>query len=117
MNEVLEELEEHEPQEHELDPVASILFLVFIAALGYLVIANSFGIYPWIIVDNIIFFIPTWEAVITFISILIIMFVTLLGGLVRMRYSIYLVGFVMLVGVFVITFYALFLYTVMIGLP
>ena len=76
----------YEPQEHELDPVASILFLVFIAALGYLVIANSFGIYPWIIVDNIIFFIPTWEAVITFISILIIMFVTLLGGLVRMRF-------------------------------
>ncbi|MFX1318575.1 MAG: hypothetical protein ACFE9D_11155 [Promethearchaeota archaeon] len=97
---------EEEPRE-PLDQIATILFLVFGCALGYLIIAYSYGLYPFVVIDLIQSLLPTWEAVITFVAILIIMFVSLIGGLLRMRYSIYLVATVALIAIFVILFYAL----------
>ncbi|MFX1509069.1 MAG: hypothetical protein ACFFBR_02065 [Promethearchaeota archaeon] len=105
---------DEEPRE-PLDQLATILFLVFGGALGYLLIAYSYGLYPFIVVDPIQSLLPTWDAVITFIALLIIMFAGLIGGLVRMRYSIYLVGAVTLIAIFVILFYALLAVSQLVG--
>jgi hypothetical protein len=95
--------EEHEP----LDRLATILFLVFGGALGYILIASSYGLYPWVVVGPISSLLPTWDAVITFIALLIIMFTALIGGLIRMRYSMILVGVITVIAVLVITLYAM----------
>jgi hypothetical protein len=105
---------EDEPRE-PLDQIATILFLVFGGALGYLLIAYSYGLYPFVVIGSIQSLIPTWEAVITFVAILFIMFVSLIGGLIRMRYSIYLVAAVSLIAIFVILFYALLAVSQLIG--
>ncbi len=97
---------EEEPRE-PLDQIATILFLIFGGALGYLIIAYGYGLYPFVVIDPIQSLLPTWEAVITFVALLIIMFVGLIGGLIRMRYSIYLVAAVSLIAIFVILFYAM----------
>jgi hypothetical protein len=73
----------------------------------YLLVASTLGLYPWFAVMDQIYFVPTWEAAITFLAIATIMFVALIGGLVRMRYSIILVGIVVLVAVFMLTFFAM----------
>ena len=100
--------EEVQPKEAQ-DPITALLFLTFIGSFAYLLIGSSVGVYPWIIIVDQILFIPTWEAVITFLAIFIIMFVTLIAGLVRMRYSIIIVGIVTLTAVFLFTFYAMLL--------
>ncbi len=94
----------------KLDPIATLLFLVFICALGYLLIASSFGIYPWAILLEEIWFIPSWDAVFTFLGVLSLMFVSLIAGLIRMRYSKMLVGILALIAVFFITFYTMLLF-------
>ncbi|MFW9830541.1 MAG: hypothetical protein ACFFD8_02025 [Candidatus Thorarchaeota archaeon] len=101
-----EEDEEEEPRE-PMDVVGTILFLVFGGALAYLLIASGYGLYPFVVVEPISSLLPTWDAVITFIALLITMFVGLIGGLVRLRYSIWLVGAITLIAVFVVTFYAM----------
>lgn len=98
--------EEDEPQD-PLDMLSTIMFLVFGGALGYILIASGYGLYPFVVTETISSLLPTWDAVITFIALLIIMFAGLIGGLVRMRYSIWLVGIVTLTAVFVVTFYAM----------
>ncbi|MHA2315413.1 MAG: hypothetical protein ACXACF_09075 [Candidatus Hermodarchaeia archaeon] len=98
--------EEEEPQE-PLDQLATILFMVFGGALGYLLIASGYGLYPYVVIEPITSLLPTWDAVITFIALLIIMFLGLIGGLIRMRYSIVVVGVITVVAVFVVTFYAM----------
>ncbi len=106
-----EETNQHEP----MDPIATILFLVFGGALGYLLIASGFGLFPFIVVGEINSLLPIWEAVITFIALLIIMFTGLIGGRIKMLYSIYLVGIVTLVAVFAVTFYAMLAVSQLIG--
>ena len=98
-----------------LDQLATILFLVFGGALGYLLIASSYGLYPFVVVEPIQSLLPTWDAVITFVAILIIMFAGLIGGLVRMRYSIYLVGAVTIIAIFVVLFYTMLAVSQLIG--
>jgi hypothetical protein len=100
------EREEKEPQE-PLDQLATILFIVFGGALGYLLIASGYGLYPFVVIEPISSLLPTWDAVITFIALLIIMFLGLIGGLIRMRYSIIVVGVITVIAVFVVTFYAM----------
>lgn len=97
---------EEESQE-PLDQLATILFMVFGGALGYLLIASGYGLYPYVVIEPITSLLPTWDAVITFIALLIIMFLGLIGGLIRMRYSIVVVGVITVVAVFVVTFYAM----------
>ncbi|MFX0169073.1 MAG: hypothetical protein ACFE89_06875 [Candidatus Hodarchaeota archaeon] len=98
------------PEEHEpLDPLATILFIIFGGALGYLLLGRSYGFYPWTILIDVIIFIPTWDAVATFLAILVLMFVGLIGGLMRMRYSKLVIGVVTLVAVFVVTFYTMYM--------
>jgi hypothetical protein len=109
--------EESSEDREPLDRFATILFMVFGFCLGYLVVARSFGFYPWALLVDVIAFIPMWEAVITFNGILVIMFATLIGGLIRMRYSIILIGIVTLVAVFIVTFYSLYLAGWLIALP
>lgn len=109
--------EENGEDREPLDRLATILFMVFGFCLGYLVVARSFGFYPWALFFNEIIFIPMWEAVITFNGILVIMFATLIGGLIRMRYSMILIGIITLVAVFVVTFYSLYLAGWLIALP
>lgn len=96
------------------DPIATLLFLAFVASLGYLIIGYSFGIYPWAILLDQIWFIRSWDAVLTFLAILALMFTTLIGGLVRIRYSKVIVGIVTLIAVFFITYYAMLLYAYLI---
>jgi hypothetical protein len=108
-------IEIEEETQEPLDQLATILFLVFGGALGYLLIAYSYGLYPFIVVDPIQSLLPTWDAVITFIALLIIMFAGLIGGLVRMRYSIYLVGAISLIAIFVVLFYAMLAVSQLIG--
>jgi hypothetical protein len=91
------------------DPTATILFVVFIGIMGYLFTASTVGLYPWFSILGSVYFIPTWDAIITFLTLLTIMFLSLIGGLVRMRYSIFLVGIVTVVAVFLITFFTLLL--------
>jgi hypothetical protein len=105
---------EEEPRA-PLDRLATILFLVFGGALGYLLIGYGYGLYPFVVIGPIQSLLPTWDAVITFVSLLIIMFAGLIGGLIRMRYSIYLVGVVSLVAVFVVVFYAMLAVSQLIG--
>jgi len=105
---------EEEPRE-PLDQIATILFLVFGGALGYLLIGYSYGLYPFVVIEPIQSLLPTWDAVITFVALLIIMFTGLIGGLIRMRYSIYLVGAVTLIAIFVILFYAMLALSQLIG--
>lgn len=102
-------LSAHQTQEpaRKTDPIATLLFLAFAAALMYLLVASTLGIYPWFAVFDQVYFVPTWEAAITFLAIATIMFVTLIGGLVRMRYSIILVGIVVVIAVFVLAFFAM----------
>ncbi len=102
-----EEFDSEEGEHEPLDKLATILFIVFGGALGYLLIASGYGIYPFVVVGPISSLLPSWDAVITFIAILIIMFTGLIGGLIRMRYSIILVGIVTLIAVFVVTFYTM----------
>lgn len=97
---------EEEPQE-PFDQLATILFIVFGGALGYLLIASGYGLYPFIVVEPVTSLLPTWDAVITFIALLLIMFLGLIGGLIRMRYSIVVVGVITVIAVFVVTFYAM----------
>ncbi len=92
-----------------LDPIATLLFIIFGGALAYLVIGRSYGFYPWIYLIDVIIFIPTWEAVFSFLAILVLMFVSLIGGLIRMRYSRLLVGMITLIAVFFITFYSMYM--------
>ena len=100
-----DETDEQEP----IDPLATVLFVVFGGALAYLVMGRTYGFYPWIIFFDIIVFLPTWEAVATFLAILILMFVSLIGGLMRMRYSKIVVGIITVIAVFVVTFYAMYM--------
>ncbi len=100
-----------EPLAHITDPIATILFVIFVGSLGYLLTASMVGLYPWMPVMNAVWFIPTWDAAITVLSLLTIMFLSLIGGLVKMRYSIILVGIVLLVAVFIITFFTMFFFT------
>lgn len=90
-----------------IDQLATILFVVFGGALGYLLIASGYGIYPFVVVEPVSSLLPTWDAVITFIALLLIMFLGLIGGLIRMRYSIVVVGVITVIAVFVVTFYAM----------
>ncbi|MFX1562257.1 MAG: hypothetical protein ACFFDP_03000 [Promethearchaeota archaeon] len=101
---------EEENQDEPTDPIATLLFLAFSLCFGYLFIGSTVGIYPWMILLDQIYFIPTWEAAITFLCIITVMFVTLIGGLVRMKYSIIVVGIVLIIAVFLITFYAMLLF-------
>ena len=110
-NETENEEEQHEP----LDQLAVILFLVFGGALGYLLIGYSYGLYPFVVAGSIQSLLPTWDAVITFIALLIILFGGLIGGLIRMRYSIFLVGGLTLVAIFVVLFYAMLAVSQLIG--
>jgi hypothetical protein len=98
---------DQEKPAHKTDPIATLLFLVFAAALMYLLVASTLGVYPWFAVFEQIYFVPTWEAAITFLAIAAIMFVSLIGGLVRMRYSIILVGVVVVIAVFVLAFFVM----------
>ena len=100
-----EDTEDQEP----IDPLATILFVVFGGALGYLVLGRTYGFYPWLIVFDVVVFLPTWEAVGTFLVILTLMFVSLIGGMMRMRYAKLIVGIVTLIAVFVVTFYAMYM--------
>jgi len=93
------------------DPIATLLFVAFGGALMYLLVASSVGIYPWFTVLDQIYFVPTWDAAITFLAIVTIMFVTLVGGLVRMRYSFILVGIVVVIAVFVVAFFVMLFVT------
>ena len=97
-------------QAEPTDPVTLLLFLIFIASLGYLVIGSSVGLYPWVAILEGVYFIPTVEAAITFLGITTIMFVSLIGGLLRMKYNILLVGGIALLAVFLLTFWALLLF-------
>lgn len=92
-----------------MDPIATILFVVFIGTMGYILTAMVVGLYPWFPLLDSVIFIPTWDAVITFLALLTIMFLSLIGGLVKMRYSIFLVGIVTVAAVFLITFYTMLL--------
>jgi len=106
-----DDLDKHEDEnEKPTDPITTILFLAFILCFGYLLISSTVGIYPWMIIFDQIYFIPTWEAAITFLLILTMMFVTLIGGLVRMRYSIIIVAIVLLTAVFLIVFYTMLIF-------
>jgi hypothetical protein len=98
---------EEEEFREPLDQIATILFVIFGGALGYILIASGFGLYPFVVIGPITSLLPTWDAVITFIVLLIIMFMGLIGGLIRMRYSIVVVGIITVIAVFVITFYAM----------
>jgi hypothetical protein len=102
-----EGLDTEDEQQESVDTLATILFIVFGGALGYLLIGSGYGLYPFVVVGSISSLLPSWDAVITFIAILIIMFAGLIGGLIRMRYSIILVGAVTLIAVFVVTFYTM----------
>jgi hypothetical protein len=102
-------LEDDSEEQEPIDPLATILFVVFGGALAYLVLGRTYGFYPWIIFFDIIVFLPTWEAVATFLAILILMFVSLIGGLMRMRYSKIVVGVVTVIAVFAVTYYAMYL--------
>ncbi len=104
-----------EPPREPIDSIATVLFLVFGGALGYLLIGYSYGLYPFVVVGPIQSLLPTWDAVITFVALLIIMFAGLIGGLIRMRYSIYLVGVVTLIAIFVILLYALLAVSQLVG--
>ena len=116
MNSAFENDTDNEEEHREpLDQLATILFLVFGGALGYLLIAYGYGLYPFVVVEPIQSLLPTWDAVITFVALLILMFAGLIGGLVRMRYSIYLVGAVTLFSIFIILFYALLAISQLIG--
>ncbi|MFX0079998.1 MAG: hypothetical protein ACFE8O_12240 [Candidatus Hermodarchaeota archaeon] len=99
--------EDEEEAQEPLDQLATILFIAFGGALGYLLIASGYGLYPFIVVEPVSSLLPTWDAVITFIALLLIMFLGLIGGLIRMRYSIVVVGVITVVAVFVVTFYAM----------
>lgn len=110
------DVRDQEKPAHKTDPIATLLFLVFAAVLMYLLVASTLGAYPWFAVLEQIYFVPTWEAAITFLAITTIMFVSLIGGLVRMRYSIILVGVVVVVAVFVLTFFVM-LFVVGFGTP
>ena len=101
-----EEVQPTEPQ----DAITTLLFLTFIGTFAYLLIGSSVGFYPWVIIIDTILFIPTWDAVITFLAIFVIMSVSLIAGLVRMRYSIIIVGIIALTAVFLFTFYAMLLF-------
>lgn len=101
------ENELNEEAREPLEKISMILFLIFGCALGYILIGSGYGLYPFVVAENISSLLPTWEAVFTFIALLIVMFVGLIGGLIRMRYSIVIVGIVALIAVFVVTFYAL----------
>lgn len=109
--------EEREDSKEPVDPFATILFVVFGVSLGYLVIARAYGFYPWMVLVDLIIFVPSWDAILTFVIILVLGFVTLIGGLMRMRYSKFLVGIITLVAVFVITFYSLYLVAWLTSLP
>ena len=111
MTEKADKYDEKEDSLQPVDPIAVFLFLLFIGTGGYLLVASTVGLYPWMPILDTLYFIPTWEAVITFLSILTIMFLSLIGGLVKMRYSIFLVGFVLLIAVFLITFYTMLLFS------
>ena len=99
-----------EPPTRESDPMATLFFVVFIGTFGYLLFASMVGLYPWMSIMDSVYFIPTLEAVITFLALLAIMLLSLIGGLVIMRYSIVLVGLVTLVAVFLLTFYIMLLF-------
>jgi dolichyl-phosphate-mannose--protein O-mannosyl transferase len=99
--------QQQEKPAHKTDPIATLLFLTFAGALMYLLVGSSVGLYPWFLVLDQVYFVPTWEAAITFLAIAIIMFVTLIGGLVKMRYSIILVGVVVVIAVFVLAFFVM----------
>jgi hypothetical protein len=99
--------EDEEEHQEPIDQLATILFIIFGGALGYLLIASGYGLYPFIVVEPVSSLLPTWDAVITFIALLLIMFLGLIGGLVRMRYSIVVVGVITVIAVFVVTFYAM----------
>ncbi len=99
--------DDEEESQEPIDQLATILFVVFGGALGYLLIASGYGLYPFIVVEPVTSLLPTWDAVITFIALLLIMFLGLIGGLIRMRYSIVVVGVIMVIAVFVVTFYAM----------
>jgi len=101
------DVDEQEKPAHKPDRIATLLFVVFAAAAMYLLVASTLGVYPWFAVLEQIYFVPTWEAAITFLAIAVIMFVSLIGGLVRMRYSIILVGIVVVIAVFVVAFFAM----------
>jgi hypothetical protein len=102
-------LEDDTEDQEPIDPLAMILFIIFGGSLAYLVLGRTYGFYPWLIFIDVIVFLPTWEAVATFIAILVLMFVGLIGGMMRMRYSKILVGVVTLIAVFVVTFYAMYM--------
>jgi hypothetical protein len=110
-------LEEDTEDQEPLDPLATILFVIFGAALAYLVLGRTYGFYPWLILIDVIIFLPTWDAVATFLAILILMFVSLIGGMMRMRYSKIIVGVVTLIAVFVVTFYAMYMIGTMLAPP
>ena len=99
--------DDEEEDQEPLDQLATILFIVFGGALGYLLIASGYGLYPFVVVEPVTSLLPTWDAVITFIALLLIMFLGLIGGLIRMRYSIVVVGVITVIAVFVVTFYAM----------
>ncbi len=99
--------DKEEESQEPLDQLATILFVVFGGALGYLLIASGYGLYPFIVVEPVTSLLPTWDAVITFIALLLVMFLGLIGGLIRMRYSIVVVGVITVIAVFVVTFYAM----------
>ncbi|MDO8124350.1 MAG: hypothetical protein Q6364_08235 [Candidatus Hermodarchaeota archaeon] len=99
--------DDEEESQEPIDQLATILFVVFGGALGYLLIASGYGLYPFIVVEPVTSLLPTWDAVITFIALLLIMFLGLIGGLIRMRYSIVVVGVITVIAVFVVTFYAM----------
>jgi hypothetical protein len=101
------DVHDQEQPGRKTDPIATLLLLAFAASLMYLLIASTLGIYPWFAVMDQIYFVPTWEAAITFLAIATIMFVTLIGGLVKMRYSIILVGLVALIAIFTLTFFVM----------
>ena len=116
MNSAVEnDTDNDEELQEPLDQLATILFLVFGGAMGYLLIAYGYGLYPFVVVEPIQSLLPTWDAVITFVALLILMFAGLIGGLVRMRYSIYLVGAITLFAIFIILFYALLAISQLIG--
>jgi len=102
-------LEDETDAQEPIDSLATILFVIFGGALAYLVLGRTYGFYPWLIFVDVIVFLPTWEAVATFLAILILMFVSLIGGMMRMRYSKIVVGVVTLLAVFIITFYAMYM--------
>lgn len=102
-------LEDDTEDQEPIDPLATILFVVFGGALGYLALGRTYGFYPWFVLFDVVVFLPTWEAVATFLLILTLMFVSLIGGMMRMRYSKIVVGIITLIAVFVVTFYAMYM--------